>query len=395
MSTFDYDQIDCDSHIQEGANTWEKYVEPAYAHRRPVVIENQNVSDRPKRNRTWYMDGQLVPRNQGSGAVVMSTPTDMQFALDKPVHPDVQSCADPQARAEATYAAGLRRTVMFSTLFLQAFTEDIGYEAALMRAWNRWMSDVRSVAPDTLRYGALVPLRDPALAVDTIIEAKSLGADTVMVLPTAGDMLLHDDRLDRVWATCVDLDISVSVHIGWPQPYVTNTCKTPSAAFLGAFDTSMWWAYLSFLTGGILDRHPNLRVAFFENDSRFFELFLSRANHWFPTAAASPWPTSSRALDVVRDNKVYFSFEGDFKLLPGFLDLVGSDRVMAALDFPHTHYGTASLSVALDLVRDHPGLDDVQKRWMLRDAARDFYAYTDFPDTPATADLSAAGAVSS
>lgn len=389
MANLDYDQIDCDSHIQEGADTWENYIEPAYAHRKPVVIENNNVTDRPKRNRTWYLDGQLVPRNQGSGAVVMSTPTDMQFALDKPVAPEIQSCADPRGRVKATHDAGLRRTVMFSTLFLQAFTEDIGYEAALMRAWNRWMSDVCAVDPDTLAYGALIPLRDPALAVEAVREAKTLGAATVMVLPTAGDMLLHDPRLDRVWAACLDVDLPVSVHIGWGQPWVTNTCTTPSAAFLGAFDTSMWWAYLSFLTGGVLDRFPDLRVAFFENDSRFFEVFLARANHWFPTAAASPWPTTARALDAVRDNKVYFSFEGDFALLPRFLDLVGADRVMAALDFPHTHYGTASLSVALDLVRDHAGLDDVQKRWMLRDAARDFYAFPDFPDTPAPAELSA------
>jgi predicted TIM-barrel fold metal-dependent hydrolase len=383
MSDLVFDQIDCDSHIQEAGGTWETYLDPEYWARRPAVIENTHVSGRPKRNRTWYIDGQLVPRNQGPGGVVMSTPTDMTFAVEKPVRPEVQACSDPLGRARAAHEAGLRRTVMYSTLFLQAFTEDIDYEAALMRAWNRWMSEMCSQDRDTLAFAAPVPLRDPALAVEAVHGAKEMGASAVMVLPTAGEILLHDPRLDRFWAACAAADMPVAVHIGWPQPSVTNSCTTPSTVFLGAFDTSMWWAYTSILTGGVLDRHPQVRVAFLENDARFFELFLARAMHWFPTSAASPWPTKVSPIDALRNNQVYFSFEGDFSTLPRFVDLVGADRVMAALDFPHTHYGTASLSVALDLVRDHEGLDHGQKQWLLRDAARAFYGYTDFADLPA------------
>ncbi|MGF7234786.1 MAG: amidohydrolase family protein [Frankia sp.] len=379
----DYDQIDCDSHIQEGGGTWETYVEAAYADRRPAVIDNPYVSQRPRRDKTWYIDGQLIPKNQGPGGVVMSTPVEMAFAQGKPVPPDIQSCKDAAGRATMTLDTGIRRTVLFSTLFLQAFTDDIGYEAALFSAWTRWMADVRSVAPDTLAFAAPIPLRDPALAAEAVVLAKASGADTVMVLPAAGDMLLHDSRLDRFWATCQDLDMPVSVHIGWPQPWVTNTATTPSTVFLGAFDTSMWWAYVSVLTGGILDRFPRLRIAFMENDCRFFEIFMARAMHWFPTTAASPWPTRMSPMDVLRERQIYFSYEGDYALLPGFMDLVGADRVMAALDFPHTHYGEASLSASFDFVRNHPAVDPAGKRMLLRDAAKAFYGYPDDDFAPA------------
>jgi predicted TIM-barrel fold metal-dependent hydrolase len=378
----DFDQIDCDSHVQEAGGTWETYLSPAYRERRPRILDNPYVLNRPHRNKTWFFDGQLVPKNQGNGAVVMSTPVEMDFAQSKPVAPDVQACSNPAARARATLDAGIRRTVMFSTLFLQAFTEDIGYEAALMQAWNRWLSEMCSVAPDTLAFGALIPLRDPALAVETVIEAKRLGAATAMVLPTAGQMLLHDPRLDRFWATCQDLAMPVAVHIGWPQPWVTDTCTTPSAAFLGAFDTSMWWAYVSVFSGGLLDRFPALKVAFLENDARFFEVFLARATHWFPTAAASPWPTNLAPIEVLQQREVYFSYEGDYALLPRFLDLVGADRVMAALDFPHTHYATASLSASFDFVRNHEGLSVPQKRAMLRDTALAYFGWTDLEIPP-------------
>lgn len=378
--TLDFDQIDCDSHVQEGANSWETYLEPAYADRRPVLIDNPHVHGRPQRDKTWYFDGQLHPKNQGRGGVVMSTPVEMEFALSKPVPPTIQAVTDPRGRARATLDAGIRRTVLFTTLFLQAFIEDIGYEAALFRSWNSWMSDMRSQAPDTIAFGALVPTRDPDLAAQEVRRAKELGASTVMILPTAGEMLLHDRRMDRFWEACAENDMPVSIHVGWPQPWVTSTCPTPSAVFLGAFDTAMWWGYLSILTGGILDRFPNLRVSFLENDSRFFEVFLARAEHWYPTSAASPWPTRVSPTDALRNHQVYFSFEGDYKLLPRFCELVGDDRVMIALDYPHTHYGVHALSAAFDFVRDHEHLTPRQKRLALRDNPLRFYGWKDFDD---------------
>jgi uncharacterized protein len=379
-----YDQVDCDSHVQEGSGSWENYLDPAYADRRPVLIDNPHVPGRPQRNKTWYFNGQLVPKNQGNAGVVMSTPVEMEFARNKPVPPAVQACTDPLARAKASLDAGIRRTVLFTTLFLQSFTDDVGYEAALMRSWNRWMSDMCSAAPDTLAFGALIPMRDPGLAAAEVGRAKELGAASVMILPSAGELLLHDPRVDRFWAACAEHDMPVSIHIGWPQPWVTNTCTTPSSVFLGAFDTSMWWAYLSVLTGGIFGRFPGLRISFLENDSRIFEVFLARAMHWYPTSAASPWPSKESPLDVLRNNQVYFSFEGDYALLPRFLDLVGEDRVMTALDFPHTHYGTASLSAAFNFVRHHEDLTPKRKRLVLRDNSVRFYGWQDFGGTAAS-----------
>lgn len=378
QEALDYDQIDCDSHVQEGSGSWEMYLDPAYEDRRPVLIDNPNVPGRAQRNKTWYFDGQLVPKNQGRAGVVMSTPVEMEFAKNKPVPPAVQACTDPVARAQASLDAGIRRTVLFTTLFLQAFLDDVDYEAALMRSWNRWMSEMRSAAPDTIAFGALIPVRDPDLAATEVRMAKQLGAATVMILPSAGDMLLHDPRMDRFWAACVEVDMPVCIHIGWPQPWVTNTCATPSSVFLGAFDTSMWWAYLSVLTGGILERFPNLRVSFLENDARFFEIFLARAEHWYPTSAASPWPNRVSPTEALRNHQVYFSFEGDYALLPRFCELVGDDRVMIALDFPHTHYGVHSLSAAFDFVRNHQHLSAQQKRLLLRDNSLRFYGWKDF-----------------
>ena len=205
------------------------------------------------RNKTWYLDGQLVPKNHLPAGVVMSTPVEMDFAQGKAVAPDIQACTNPAARADLMLGMGIDRTVMFSTLFLQAFTDDLGYEAALMRSWNRWMADVTADYP-AQGYAALCRSATRPWPPPRCASPSKTAAATVMILPAVGDKLLHDPVLDPFWAACVEQDMPVSIHIGWPQPRVTNEATTPSTVFLGVFETSLWWAYVSVFTGGLFER---------------------------------------------------------------------------------------------------------------------------------------------
>jgi len=368
-------QVDCDSHIQELGSTWELYLAEEFGDRRPAVVSNPHVSNRPYLDKSWYIDGRLVPKNQGNGAVVMSTPSDMSFASTKPVPVDVQACTNPVARAEFMRVAGVHKSVMYSTLFLEVLTDDLVYEAALMRSWNSWMSAMCKQAPENLFFGAVVPLRAPHLAIEEMKIAKKLGAVSVMVLPTAGNRHLHDRYFDPFWAEAEAMQMPVGVHIGWPNPDTTSECTTPSSIFLGAFELSMWWGYLSVFAGGILDRFPKLKVAFFEHDAKWFELFAARARHWQPTTAAAPWTAQRSVAEYLQESDVYFSFDGDFSYLPRFMEIVGADRVMGALDFPHTHYGTSNLSAAFEFIRNHEALNDTAKQKLLRDNAVAFYSF--------------------
>ena len=374
---FDFKQFDADSHIQETGGSWEMYLDDAFMSRRPVVLDNPYVSERPHRNKTWYIDGRLVPKNQGNGGVVMSTPAEMDWALRKPVPLEAQACTDPILRGSIMREQGIDRTMMFSTLFLETVSDDLVYEAALLRSWNTWMSEMCKQDKDMLRFAAPVPIRDALLAIKEMQKARDLGADAVMILPTAGERMLHDRILDPFWAEAVNMKMPVVVHIGWPAPRVTHECTTPSTIFLGAFDTSMWWAYISIFTGGIFDRFPNLKVAFVEHDARFFGLFMHRAMHWWTTEAGKPWPSKKSPESVLREHAIFFGFEGDYDYLPGFMNLVGDDRVMGALDFPHTHYGVADLSASFDFMRNHTQLSLERKRKLLHDNAAAFYNWTD------------------
>lgn len=371
-----FEHFDADSHVQEIGGSWELYLDEKFAHRRPQVIERPMMRDKPYRDKAWYIDGELTPKFEGNGAVVMSTPCEMEFARKKPVPIDVQSCIDPTARANTMKECGVDRTVLFSTLFLQSLTNDLVYEAALMRAWNSWMADQCSQVPNILNFAALVPFRDPQLAIEEMVLAKKKGATTVMLLPTAGERFLHDPIFDPFWSEAQDLNMPISIHIGWGSPRTTNECTSPACTFLGAFDISVWWAYISVLAGGIFDKFKDLKISFIEHDARFFQLFMQRAMHWFPTSVCKPWPGKKSPEAYLKEHQIYFTYEGDFNYLPDFLKLVGEDRVMGAFDFPHTHYGVASLSAAFDFIRDHNALSFEEKRKLLHDNAAKFYNWT-------------------
>jgi predicted TIM-barrel fold metal-dependent hydrolase len=245
-----------------------------------------------------------------------------------------------------------------------------------MRAWNSWMAEISKRSEGRLQYAALVPIRSPHLAVQEMQYAKDkLNASSVMILPSAGERHLHDHLFDPFWSEAQNLQMPVSIHIGWPNPRETYEATTPSSIFLGTFELSVWWGYLSVFTGGILDRFPNLKLAFIEHDCRWFKLFMQRATHWYPTSAASPWPAKKPPMAYLKEHQIYFTYEGDYSFMPEFMELVGEDRVMGALDFPHTHYGTASLSISFDLLKENKQLTDAQKRRVLRENALDYYGF--------------------
>ncbi len=374
----DYAKVDADSHVVEGAGTWETYLEPAYADRRPLAIPYPRALEhRPKRNQTWLVDGTLQPCFDGPGGITMSTPADMDYARERGVPTDVQTLRDPAARVALMKELGVARTVMYTTFFLQPPTPDIGFEAALMRAWNNWMAERCSQHREALRFAAVVPFRDVGLAIAEVRRARlELGAAAVMVLAGSGEHMLHAPHLDPFWAEVQDLDMPVGIHFGWPNDRVRRTWTSLSAPYLGA-DAWMWWAYTSVFAGGMTDRFPRLRISFLEHDSVWLDLFLRRAKFWYEAAGIRPWPTKKPPHVVLQEHPIYFTLEGDAEYLPTLIELVGEDRVMAASDIPHTHYVGGRMNTTMDVVEAMETVTAAQKRKVMHDNACRYYGWDD------------------
>ena len=65
--------VDADSHVEESDATWD-YLDPAFAERRPRVVQVPDAPWLMGFDALWWIDGHTYPRPRGHGATIYSSP---------------------------------------------------------------------------------------------------------------------------------------------------------------------------------------------------------------------------------------------------------------------------------------------------------------------------------
>ena len=209
--------IDIDSHVEEPQEAWE-HLDSRYSDRKPFPVVARDLPILGGINAFWYIDGTVYPKPVGRGNLVYGTPTEMRFATQKEFTIGSQTMTDIDARLKDMDAVGIDLQVVFSTVFLQPVTEDILFEAALMRSYNTWMASACAQRPDRLKWGAILPMRDPRLALDELNHSLKLGASVAGIYGTVGETMLHDRYYDEFFAEVERLGVPLAIHAGWSHP---------------------------------------------------------------------------------------------------------------------------------------------------------------------------------
>ena len=131
-------------------------------------------------------------------------------------------------------------------------------------------------------------------------------------------------------------------------------------------------AAVALLLGGVLERHPALRVAFLESGTGWLPYWLARLDdhrdwmHETECAELSLAPSEYFARQCV------ISSDPEDVLAPFTIASVGADHVMWASDFPHPD---AAFPDAVDeFLEIVPELDDASRRAVLWETPMRFYA---------------------
>jgi predicted TIM-barrel fold metal-dependent hydrolase len=165
---------------------------------------------------------------------------------------------------------------------------------AALRAYNRWLGETAD--PDRQLGLAQIPLRDPEYAAKEVRKARALGLRGVMLQWDGFDptnLPMYHERFDPMWAACADDDLPVNFHSGSGLPDRGYDRSTPPAKIIHATESMFWcrrplW-HLIF--GGVLERHPKLRVGFVETFA-----------DWIPRSLKSlDWMWTTRADDALRE----------------------------------------------------------------------------------------------
>ncbi|HEY7061474.1 MAG TPA: amidohydrolase family protein [Chloroflexota bacterium] len=362
--------VDADSHVEECEEYW-RFLDPRYEARRPFPIVGENRPEFAGMNAFWYVDGQTYPRPTGRGVTIYATPLQQERAQRKPFSLGSQALTAPTERLRDLDAGGINVQVNYPTLFLDTLTEDVAFEAALMASYNQFLAQACAQAPERLKWAAVVPLRDPKLAVAEARRAHKLGATCVATTAgTLGDRGLDQAGLDPLWAELERMGMPFCVHCGWCNDGVRKPFDTSYGAHVLGFTVPVLMAFYAFLGGGILDRYPSLKLGFLEAGCEWVPYLVQRMDHYYGSESRSGRKVPEhRASEYLRHCAIYFTTEAEERYLPQVLDFVGQDRIMISADMPHGEAREGSI----EEIRERTDLTEAQKRQILGEAAAAFY----------------------
>lgn len=198
---------------------------------------------------------------------------------------------------------------------------------------------------------------DPAKARSAIQQIVDLGLKTFMI-PTTNtgttadgkEITLGSEEMDTFWSEAADARLPVSFHIG--EPIKLNGRGQLGATIFQSFDPFRK-PMGDLIFGGVLDRHPNLRLVFAEGGIG-----------WVPSAlqdAEMVLDTHYSNLDVIPKlrptdywHKNFFATFQTDPLGLRLIDYVGAGRVMWGSDYPHNEstlgYSWSAVKSILDAV---------------------------------------------
>ncbi len=380
-----YRVYDADAHVVVSQRCWEDL--PAeYWTRRPRPVEIGDPDGLGGYRISWYVEGRVVPHTFGPGSQPGNTP---RGSLDPETFPGFarvtdprvtampfagQDLSDPAPRLEALDQMGIDVSVAFPSTIYATFTDDPAFEAALYRAYNRYVGRACQASPGRLRWGGLLPLRQPDEACRAIAEMKELGACSAVVFGTAGDRLLSERAFDPVYDELTRAGLPLAIHFGASFAPLWTLCRTMYAGNIVGMSTPVLLAFFAVTAGGLLDRFPTLKVAFLEYGAEWILYAVPRMDNYLKQARTNGLPYATdipeQAIrDYARSGNIFVACESDDALLHEEMKLLGEGQILFASDIPH---GELRENAAQELL-DRADLTDAQKRQILWDNAVRLY----------------------
>jgi hypothetical protein len=172
---FDYGFVSADSHVTEPPDCYQRFIDPAYRDRAPFIRRDE------KRGDLYVIPGQdnmTVPM----GLVAAAGEESNQMTFNGRDFEDWhRSGWDPAYRLNDQARDGVAAELLFATVGMQLCGhEDLDYRRACMAAYNRWLQEYCSHAPDRLFGAGQAAIKNAADAVKRV--TQELGGKSANIL---------------------------------------------------------------------------------------------------------------------------------------------------------------------------------------------------------------------
>src|ERR1700719_4553455 len=253
-----YNVVDADGHVLEPLDLWDHYIDPAFRERRPRFVIDENGKER------LSVEGKLLGNPRGIGSLGSVGVRQGTVKLDSLKYAEGKKGGfDPHARIVDMDADGIDAAFLYPSLGLFAgAVEDPGLAAGMCRAYNRWLADYCKPYPDRLFGVAMLPMQSVDRAIDEMRSAR-----------------------EQLGTMAEELDFSIGFHEGstnaMPTVGVDRFEGDRAARHMISHTMEMMLAAMSVIWGGVVDRHPRLRVAFLESGGGWMAPWLDRMDRHF------------------------------------------------------------------------------------------------------------------
>jgi predicted TIM-barrel fold metal-dependent hydrolase len=269
-----YRLISADGHLNEPADVWTSRVASRYRDLVPRV-------ERLEQGDGWVFPGidTAVPFSWGATAG-RDPETVGPWCRFEDINP---GSYDPAARVREMEEDGVDAELIFGSNYPATYVatvEDPALHHEMVRAYNDFMSEFCSHAPDRLGGTALLPCQGVEGCLAEIERVSSMPGFVAFLLkryPNGGLQITPED--DPVWAAIEASGKPVVIHVGLVTgPIVRRSAESlPGTGHFHDAPTRM----LQLVFSGVLDRFPKLRVPFIEIDCGWLPYFENQADDNF------------------------------------------------------------------------------------------------------------------
>lgn len=361
--------FDSDMHIMEPPDLWERYIAPEFRSSAPRGRTSENVRDL----------GLIFPNAPANAQRTAGTPHQgRNFNKNQDLYRDhAQRGWSPEVQLEAMDTEGIDVAVLFPTRGLGVLTypdQEPRFAAALARAYNDWLHDFCKANPNRLFGAGMISVYDINDAVDESHRVvEEFGFRSVFLRSNiVNGRSWHEPYYEPLWNTLEELKVPLGFHEATgsrsrqtgeqfePNFGLRRVYAQPIEQMLGLG---------SFVGGGVLERHPKLKVAFLEANCSWLPWLLWRLDEGYEREGDIFMQHLTMAPSEYFKRQCFISIEPDEAPARHTIEDFGCDQLVFSTDYPH---GDSKYPNAVESFLKLP-LSDTDKRKILWDNCARFY----------------------
>jgi predicted TIM-barrel fold metal-dependent hydrolase len=343
--------LDSDRHVIEPIEMWKEYLPPEYRSGAPyeeLVVPQETVEQRLTRlgpkgllpiAPTLMLDGQPAWNRISERAMV-------EMAWGTAQRTVAYEAITATHHLKTMEQTGMDAAFLYPSMGLFLLRID-GMEparaTAFARAYNQWLRDFCSPAPDRLRGVGALCLHEPEALPGEVERIASFGWKAVVIPPNpVGGRTLSHPAYEPFWSACERLSLAVSLHEGSHARLPTAGAERFSTRFAqnaSSHPLEQMLAILTLIEGGVLERHPRLRVGFFEAGCGWLPYWLWRLDNTYQYMQGEVAENVRMKPSEYFRRQCFIAVEPEEPGIPEVIRMLGTDNLLFGTDYPHADHG--------------------------------------------------------